>query len=289
MKLETRKKTIDLKEAKRFQKTVYDYYHESGRDLPWRFVENPYHVYVSEIMLQQTQVARVIEKYTIFINIYPTIETLASAPLSRIYEVWQGLGYNRRVISLKKTAQIIVEEYKGYFPSEVNELIKLPGIGHATASSISVFAFNQPASFIETNIRSVYLHHFFQERESVPDSDILFFVDLTLDRKNSRIWYYALMDYGVYLKSQFSNLNAKSRHYTKQSRFEGSDRQIRGKILRALSEKNKIFTATGVDQTVAENRLFQGVKIDKERGQEILTRLYKEGFLKYSNGRIVFN
>ncbi|MCH8285089.1 hypothetical protein IIB79_01005 [candidate division KSB1 bacterium] len=97
------------------------------------------------------------------------------------------------------------------------------------------------------------------------------------------------MDYGVFLKSQFSNLNAKSRHYTKQSRFEGSDRQIRGKILRALSEKNKIFTATGVDQTVAENRLFQGVKIDKERGQEILTRLYKEGFLKYSNGRIVFN
>ncbi|MBN2516900.1 MAG: A/G-specific adenine glycosylase, partial [Deltaproteobacteria bacterium] len=214
-----------------------------GRDLPWRKTDRPYEIVVSEIMLQQTQVARVIIKYREFIHAFPNVETLARASLRDVLSVWQGLGYNRRARSLKKLAEMVITEFQGEIPSDVRSLRKLPGIGNATAHAICAFAFNQPVVFVETNIRTVFIHHFFSDGTEVRDGEILPFVEQTLDRENSRRWYNALMDYGVVLKKQFQNPGKKSAHYQKQDPFEGSNRQIRGAILRMLMTRSR-FTIT---------------------------------------------
>lgn len=224
-----------------FQEDVYAYYRVHKRSFPWREHATPFRVFISEVMLQQTQAGqRTIEKFNAFIERFSDFETLANAPLSDILKVWQGLGYNRRALMLKKAAELVVRDYKGLLPSTVEELDLLPGIGYATACSISAFAFNKPVVFIETNIRTVFIHHFFPNRSDVSDSELMPLVESTLDRKNVCEWYSALMDYGAFLKKSVGNESKRSKHYAKQSKFEGSDRQIRGEILRKLSIQGTI-------------------------------------------------
>lgn len=224
----------------RFCAMIWDFYKSQGRFFAWRAREaDPYHIFVSEVMLQQTQTYRVEPKYDAFIAAFPTVHALAAAQLSDVLLVWQGLGYNRRAKMLHGAARIIVEQHGGMVPADPVLLDALPGIGKATAASISAFAFNMPTVFIETNIRAVFIHHFFPGQELVHDNLILPLVELTLDRKNPREWYYALMDYGVMLKKQAGNPARKSAHYAKQSRFEGSDRQVRGALIRFLLQKKK--------------------------------------------------
>lgn len=218
-----------------FKKRVRGYYRVHKRDFPWRRTRNPYCIFVSEVMLQQTQTDRVAPKYRSFIKRFPGFRALADAPLRDVLQEWQGLGYNRRAKFLKRAAEIIVAEHNGKLPCDERSLVALPGIGGNTAGSIRAFAFNEPSVFVETNIRTVFIHHFFARERVVDDAEICMLVEKTLDRKNPREWYFALMDYGVMIKKTIGNQNAKSKHYTKQSRFEGSDRQIRGAILRALS------------------------------------------------------
>jgi len=256
-------------EIGKFRKKIYQHYGREGRTLPWRTTWNPYYILVSEIMLQQTQVERVIEKYQKFIALFPDIETLDGAPLQKILKVWQGLGYNRRALALKKIARIIIEEYRGEIPHSLEELVKLPGIGQTTASEIAAFAFNQPTVFIETNIRSVFLHYFFPERDDVSDDEILPLVAKTVDRSNPREWYYALMDYGTFLKKQYVNPSRKSTHYYKQSPFNGSNRQIRGKIVRYLTENR-----SGTGKQIARE-----LQIPLQKAEPNFIKLEKEGFL----------
>ncbi len=245
-----------------FNHTIYLYYRANRRSFPWRKTRNPYHILVSEIMLQQTQTDRVLDKYTLFLKTFPNFRTLAQAPVSKVLKVWQGLGYNRRAISLHRIAQIVVKEYHGRLPKTVEKLMALPGIGHYTASAICAFAFNQPTAFIETNIRRVYLHFFFPRRKKVEDQEILAVVEKTVDKKNPREWYYALMDYGVMLKSLVPNPNRRSAHYTKQSKFEGSNRQIRGMILKAmLNEPNLTISALVRILGVDKEKIKQGYSI----------------------------
>ena len=217
-----------------FQKLIYDYYAENKRVFAWRDTDNPYYVIVSEIMLQQTQTFRVIDKFERFVQVLPTFEALAQAPFSVVLLLWKGLGYNRRARYLQQIAQKIVTEHAGILPRDVKILETFPGIGPATARSIATFAYNQPEVFIETNIRTVFLHHFFPNIKKVHDKKIIPLVQQTLDHKNPRQWYYALMDYGVKLKKEFKNPARRSAHHTIQSKFEGSERQIRGKILEIL-------------------------------------------------------
>jgi A/G-specific adenine glycosylase len=202
-------------------------------------------------MLQQTQVARVIGKYREFIRRFPDPGSLASAPLSEVLKLWQGLGYNRRALLLKKLAETVAGEYAGKIPSDRRSLRGLPGIGEATSGAICAFAFNQPELFIETNIRSVFLHHFFRDKTGVSDRQLMPFVARAMDTKNPRQWYSALMDYGVYLKETLPNPSRQSSHYSRQSRFAGSDRQIRAAIVRLLLKKPLTLTqckkALGVD------------------------------------------
>jgi A/G-specific adenine glycosylase len=136
-----------------------------------------------------------------------------------------------------------MDSYGGELPDDPGELVRLPGIGPATAASICVFACNRPLPFVETNIRTVFIHFFFNNKGAVHDRDILPLVEETLDRQRPREWFYALMDYGVMLKKTVGNLNRRSRHYAKQARFEGSDRQLRGRILQLLLDHQEVTEA----------------------------------------------
>jgi len=246
--------------------------------MPWRNVDDPYKVFISEVMLQQTQVSRVTEKYHRFISAFPNITSLNIAPLKDILAVWQGLGYNKRANYLKQAAGIIFGYFGGMIPETPEELVRLPGIGPATAASIAVFAFNRPVTFIETNIRSVFIHFFFPGEDRVPDTAILPLVEKTLDTENPREWYYALMDYGVMLKSTEGNPSRRSSHHTRQSAFEGSDRQIRGAVIRLLTNSD------GMDA----RELARGSGCDPTRFDDIFDSLEKDGLIvKSEQGYII--
>lgn len=240
-----------------FKRTVWAHYKKHGRhDLPWRKTRDPYKILVSEVMLQQTQVNRVLPIYAEFMRRFPTVQTLAAAPLAEVLRAWQGLGYNRRAKLLHSAAKEVVEKYEGKFPKTREGLEALPGIGPYTAGAVAAFAYNQDVMFIETNIRTAITHHFSPGKSSarsaraarpilhlaknlpatkVADTDILKLLEKLMPKGKSREWYSALMDYGAYLKKSGVKINNRSKHYTKQSKFAGSMREARGVILRALS------------------------------------------------------
>jgi A/G-specific adenine glycosylase len=253
-----------------FRKSIYTYYDRHGRALPWRRTRNPYRILVSEIMLQQTQVERVLEKYAEFVKIFPGFKMLAKAPLKKLLTVWQGLGYNRRALALKALAQKVVAEHGGKLPSEPPALLALPGIGKYTAGAVTAFAFNKPVVFMDTNIRRVYIHAFFHDRENIHDDEIIPFLKQTLDAGDPRKWYNALMDYGAMLKKEHSNPNRKSAHYTRQSPFENSNRQVRGRILKLLVQEAPLTGALIVKKT----------GMDPERVKANLLLLEEEGFIR---------
>lgn len=220
-----------------FRKIVWAYYKKNGRhDLPWRNTHNAYEVLVSEVMLQQTQVDRVVPFYTKFIQQFPTPKKLAAAPLSDVLKAWQGLGYNRRAKMLHAAVKEVVARYKGTFPHTAEALEQLPGVGPYTARAVAAFAYNQDGVVIETNIRTVIIHHFFSKKKKVSDTEIARILEKVLPKGKSREWYSALMDYGAYLKRSGISHNVRTKGYTKQSKFSGSLREVRGAILRALAD-----------------------------------------------------
>jgi A/G-specific adenine glycosylase len=260
---------------KDFIQTIRHFYSKNKRDLPWRNTKDPYDILISEIMLQQTQVHRILKKYDEFIAAFPGFASLSKAPQAEILRVWQGLGYNRRALYLKKIAEIIFYEFDGIIPDDPSVLEKLPGIGPATARSIVVFSFNKPYVFIETNIRRVFIHHFFENKSSVSDKELVPIIEETLDRESPREWYYALMDYGSYLGKIVSNPNRRSSHYSKQSKFEGSVRQVRGAIIKFLLEEK---SAT---QAKLKN-MFASPNFDAA-----LSQLQNEGFIETKKNKII--
>jgi len=258
-----------------FRQMVLSHYDQYGRDMAWRNTTDPYQILVSEIMLQQTQVERVTVKFPEFIRAFPDFASLASASLAHVLSAWQGLGYNRRAIALQKCAIRVMNEYDGVLPADVDILATFPGIGRATASSIAAFAFNMPVVFIETNIRRVFIHFFFTDTDTVSDADIHPLVEQALFHENPRVWYWALMDLGSALKKTVPNPNRRSVHYTKQSPFEGSDRNIRGIIVRMLLAEPGL-----------REKKFLGIRSDDPaRIKKILSALESEGFILRQNDR----
>lgn len=252
-----------------FRAFIYRFYKRYGRALPWRETRDPYHIFVSEIMLQQTPVERVLPKYREFVAAFPDFGSLARAPLGDVVAVWKGLGYNRRALALKRTAERVVEDYGGRLPERPELLEGFPGVGGATARSIAAFAFNAPSVFIETNIRTVFIHFFFPGTDSVRDSEIAPLVEAACDRADPRSWYSALMDYGTMLKREGRGAGRRSSHYRKQPRFEGSRRQMRGRVLGALLETSRL-TADGIARLLG---------IDEAGATEILRGLKGDGLV----------
>ena len=261
------------------------YWEKQGRhDLPWRKTKDPYKILVSEIMLQQTQVTRVREKYIEFLKAFPTIHFLAESRLADVLRIWSGLGYNRRGKFLRECAIAVVTHHGGKLPHTRVELEKLPGIGHYTAGAVRVFAYNQPDVFIETNIRSVFIHEFFDQSTSltavklssqVHDSEIVQLVEQSSMGMDPRTWYWALMDYGAHIKATKPNPSRRSTHHTTQSQFEGSLRQVRGAILKQL--------------TLCESQTFTELRkvlsYEMEQIEEALEGLAKEGMVVKRNGK----
>ncbi len=253
-----------------FRETVWDYYRHNRRELPWR--EEPfekYQILVSEVMLQQTQAPRVIPKYHSFLARFPNIESLANAPLGDVLREWSGLGYNRRAKYLHEAAKALRDKPE---PWLLSDLTDCKGIGHNTASAVLTYAYNKPHVFIETNIRTVFIHHFLNDQDNVADGEVLPLVAESIDAEHPREFYYALMDYGTFIKKTIGNVSRQSKDYAKQSKFEGSLRQIRGEILRQLLLEEQ-----------SEQKL--ATSIQDKRLTQALDTLTKEGLLVKRNGQ----
>lgn len=231
---------VSLERRNAFRALVRNFYKKHGRHtLPWRKTRDPYHILVSEIMLQQTQVDRVIPYFTAWLTLFPDVHALAKAPLGKVLRAWQGLGYNRRGKMLHETAKRVVKEYGGVFPQTREALEALPGIGAYTAGAVSAFAYNQDVVFVETNIRTAITHHFFPDRKEVDDAHVRTVLEKVLPKGGAHEWYSALMDYGAHLKKTGVRLNSRAKGYVPQKKFQGSGREARGAILKALAVEPK--------------------------------------------------
>lgn len=255
-----------------FKRIVWEHYKKLGRhDLPWRKTRDPYQILVSEVMLQQTQVERVIPFYKNFLEKFPTPKALAKAPLSDVLKAWQGLGYNRRAKMLHQAAKEVVQKYGGLFPKGAKELEELPGIGPYTARAVAAFAHNDDGIFIETNVRTVVTHHFFSKKRIVHDADIVKILEQTYPKGKAREWYAALMDYGSHLKRSGIKLNAKHSQYVKQKQFKGSNREARGAILRELAKKHQ--TESRLLGLLGDDRAAQlHLQLQKLRGEGMIEK-----------------
>lgn len=230
---------LDNARLEPFRATVLERGRELYRDLPWRRTRDPYAIWLSEVMLQQTQVSRVDGRWQHWLERFPSIDALAAVEAADVLDEWQGMGYNRRALALLRAAQE-VSGAGGVMPREVSELVALPGIGPATAAGIRAFAYNLPGVYLETNVRAVFLHELYPDAQQVPDRELVPLVEATCPRDaqcpedDPRTWYYALLDYGAYLKKTVPNPSRRSRAHVRQSRFEGSHRQKRAMLVRAL-------------------------------------------------------
>ena len=271
-------------EIKEFQERILAFGKELYRDLPWRNTQDPYLIFLSEVMLQQTQVSRVEKMWGRFTQQFPTLESLATTPLAALLEAWQGMGYNRRAVSLKRAAEQCWETY-GQIPSGKEELLALPGIGPATSAGVRIFAFNIPDMYLETNVRSVFLHEFFPDEDSVADSLLIPLVETTCLLEDSRTWYYSLFDYGTHLKRILPNPSRRSKTYTRQSKFEGSTRQKRAALLRILLEDAGYETDFYTLELSREEEAQGRSAVDFASTEALLTALAEEGFLFAENGK----
>lgn len=249
------------------------------RDLPWRNTRDPYEIWISEVMLQQTQVKRVLGRWERFIGRFPTVDALAAASAGDVVEEWQGMGYNRRALALKRAADICSATWAGTLPQAYDDLVALPGIGPATAAGIRAFAFDKPSIYIETNVRAVYIKHFFPDQDQVSDKQIRELVEATCPERDVRGWYYALLDYGAWIKSTGENPSRQAKVYTRQSRFEGSRRQKRAWIVREVMGTGSIATETLHRHLDDAEEAAGRDAVDDDTFFSIVSDLVKEGFI----------
>jgi A/G-specific adenine glycosylase len=258
-----------------FKTLILTFYSEHGRPFIWRRTSDPYRILVSEVMLQQTQTGRVVPKYETFLSRWPSFSELAEASTEELLSAWKGLGYNRRALNLRKSARM-TQEWGWTIPNDKALIESLPGVGKATSAAIRSFCFGEKSVYLETNIRRVLLTSFYPEEEEVKDKELeLLLHELSLINEDMKIWYYALMDYGVLLKALFPNANKRSAHYTKQKKFENSNRQIRGQLIHLLTD-------TGAKKLSVIYDLLS--HFEDERILKSLEQLSQEGFVQEKEG-----
>lgn len=266
--------TMESSSLEAFRLQILDFYDRHGRRFAWRETSDPYHILLSEVMLQQTQTSRVEPKYHLFLSLWPTFADLAACSLDELLFHWKGLGYNRRALNLRKSAKM-TEAWLWTIPDDPVAIASLPGVGKATAAALLAFCYQHKAIYLETNIRRVLLTCFYPEEEAVKDRDLeVLLASLAEGITDMKSWYYALMDYGVLLKNLLPNANVRSAHYAKQSTFENSNRQIRGQLIHLLSDTG----AKEYGQIVDLLSLYE-----EERIQACLMQLKNEGFVQESD------
>ena len=257
---------IHTKDIEHFQKKIFTFYKKNKRVLPWRNTNNPYKILISEYMLQQTQVNRVIDYYSRWIDQWPTIDDLSRASFYDVVSSWIGLGYNRRAKYLHDTIKKIVYDFDSDVLKAMKSYDKLPGIGRYTSQAVRIFAGNENIPTVDTNIRRIFIHEF-NLNESISEKDLYDIAQQCLPKGKSRIWHNALMDYGsLVLTSNNTGIKPK----TKQSTFHGSNRQIRGQILRILLNNKKTFEELKVELHIEEERLY-----------DILEKLIRDKIIQY--------
>lgn len=264
---------LSSKRITAFQTTILTWYELNQRELPWRKTRDPYSILISEVMSQQTQIGRVIPKYEAWLKRFPTVTQLAEASLREVLRFWSGLGYNSRALNLQKTARIIIEEYNGEFPHDLEGLLELPGIGKYTASAIACFAFDVQIPVVDTNIRKVIAHEFFNGQ--LPEEKVIEKIAYQILPKNKAYeWNQALMDYSSLV------LKDKKIPVPKQSHFLTSDRYFRGQIIKLLLEIKNISFSGLLDYFADKN------PIERERLRDILERMTKDGLVVYRNEKV---
>jgi len=273
--------TVSKKNRILFQKKIFHWWKTHKRDLPWRHTYDPYNIMISEIMLQQTQVQRVLQKYIEFIQKYPTLQTLVEAKNADILQLWKGMGYNRRSLYLKKAAEVILLAHKGVFPDSEEALLKLPGIGTYTARAILVFSFKKDIAMVDTNIRKIMVHFFFHD-EIHPDKDIQKVADQLVPKGKSWEWHQALMDYGaIELSRELKVLKVYKVHKTVTSKpFKESNRFFRGRMMDLVREKKW-------KQHLLLQEMVVSYKKDVQFYEKILEKLLQEGLLARSGHAII--
>lgn len=296
-----------------FKKLIWNWYTENRRDLPWRppaphkkthpegytfypltpqnqkwTKQHAYEIFISEIMLQQTQVDRVVPFFETFIKELPDWQALAQCPQPTLLKLWKGLGYNRRALNTKKAAQYVLEHHGGNLPQDIKELQKIPNVGVYTSAAIMNFVHGIPTPLIETNVRTVFFHHFYTKKDSVDDITLMKKVLATLPNHNTqhsvsadpREWMYALMDYGSHLRREGIKITNKSKHYTKQKSFKGSKREIRGKILEILLHDPLLH------REILEQKISDDLPENENNIQHVIKDMVNEGFLEEKNKMI---
>jgi len=261
-------KRISAESIKRFQKKIFLFYKKNKRDLPWRKTTDPYKILLSEIMLQQTQVKRVVVYYEKWIARWFTIHAFASAALPEVLQMWMGLGYNTRAINLHNTAKKIVDIFDGDVLRAMQQYKELPGIGKYTSQAVQIFSTNADLITVDTNIRRIFISEF-DLPENISERDLWILAEQCLPVGKSRDWHNALMDYGAL---RLTAHKTGIRPTTRQTQFEGSNRQIRAQILRHVLEK----PMTGKELT-------QTLKIDQERLEPILEKMINQHILLKKN------
>ena len=276
-----------------FRSLVLERGRELYRDLPWRRTRDPYAIWISEVMLQQTQTTRVDGRWQRWLARFPSVGALAEADAADVLDEWQGLGYNRRALALHRAAGAVME-LGGELPEDAKGLEALPGIGPATAAGIRAFAFDLHSVYLETNVRSVFLHELFPGEEGVSDRALVPLVGATCPEDASdpaddpRTWYYALLDYGAYLKRTVPNPSRRSRTHARQSRFEGSHRQKRAELLRVLlahrGEPDGLSFAAICEELASVEEKAGRRPICAPEVEALLDELSREGFCRPGEG-----
>ncbi len=266
-----------------FLTVLEGYYRRAGRDLPWRQLDgrgtiDPYRVLVSELMLQQTQVNRVLPKYTEFLRTFPTLQSLAEASQPEVLALWSGLGYNRRALYLHQAAKQLAKVPE---PWRFEDLVVCKGIGPNTAGAILAYSYNEPVLFLETNVKTVLIHHFFEDKTGISDNELLGklaevapWLHPSLPTLQPRLFYWALMDYGTHLKATIGNQSHRSKSFTRQSKFEGSLRQIRGRVIKLLLSGPQPLET--VRQQIADDRL-----------DDVVAKLQAENMVKLTRNTLM--
>ncbi len=273
------------------QSRLLAWYEKNQRDLPWRKTRDPYAILISEVMLQQTQVDRVIPKYYVWLRMFPTVQSLARAPLRKVLRLWSGLGYNNRGVRLRQAARVIVEQHGGLFPRQHDVLKGLPGVGEYTAAAVTAFAGNQRAGIMDTNVRRVISRVFFGLKE-VTEKRLKLKVDELVPAPNRYgEWHHAVMDLGAMVcvsrrpKCAVCPLRKHCRAYpgiltvdrprqAGRPRFKETNRFWRGEIIRQLLRHH----------SQGMLMLHQGLKkhgrLPKSRFQTLLRALAKDGLIQ---------